>query len=326
MATKATVEEFVPKALGYDAEEIGTIGTLMGFPDATIEEHQSRLKAMVPPEWKAERYIHRLWAGRHDFDRFDLARQTRHNILMPGPTGAGKTTAAIAYAALNRMPYTSVEFDGGFVFADVIGATKWGLDGKPYFMFGDLSLIVLYGGLADLSDCNLAPPKFMSPTFPMLDQRQILPIKEAGVVLKKHPNCLVCGSYNPDYKGTSQLNEAFINRFGLPVKWGYDDGVEEALIGSRSPTLLTQVRRLRAHEDIRTDIGTNVMEEFITFAQHPMGDLAIAIEAMTYRFPDDEQEIVYRAMEANQYAIATELGVDVDVVVEEITADEEPAF
>lgn len=336
MATKTTKPEtyatFTPKALGFDPDEIAHIGQLFGFDERTIAEHTERLEAMIPPEWKAERYIHRLIAGNPDFKRFDLARMTRHNIIMPGPTGAGKTTAAIAYAAFHRMPYTSIEFDGGFNFGDVIGATRWGLDGKPYFMYGDLALIALYGGLCDCADCNLAPPKFVSPMFCLLDQRQILPIKEAGTVIKKHPNCLIFGSYNPGYKGTSQLNEAFVNRFAMPMEWGYDDAVEDALIGAHTPTLVQIVRRLRQDDDITTDIGTNVMEEFLTFATHAEGDIDIAIQSMMYRFPGEEQEVVFRSLEAERYSIAAELGLDLgldepdEVYADEATDTDEPAF
>ena len=74
------------------------------------------------------------------------------------------------------------------------------------------------------------------------------------------------------------------------------------------------MRALRAHDDIRTDIGTNVIEEFITFATfddgETRGDVHIAIESATHRFPEEEQEIVARTLEANQYAIASELGID----------------
>jgi hypothetical protein len=170
----------------------------------------------------------------------------------------------------------------------------------------------------------------MSPMFPTLDQRQYLKIKEAGLVIPKHPNTVIFGSYNPGYRGVNLMNEAFINRFGMPMEWGYDDGVEEALIGSRSPTLLKRVRLLRQHEDIRTDIGTNVMEEFILFATHDLGDLSIAIQSMVYHFPPEEQESVYRTLEAEQYTIGSELGVSTEAVEVEFTADEvltdEPAF
>ena len=53
----------------------------------------------------------------------------------------------------------------------------------------------------------------------------------------------------------------------------------------------------------------------------------IAIESATHRFPEEEQEIVARTLEANQYAIASELGIDSDVEVQdERTADEVEAF
>lgn len=307
---------------GFDPDNVQLVGKTIGFSQATIDEHKRMLEAMVPPAWKVDRYIHRTIEGKLDFDRFALARETRHNLLMPGPTGAGKTTAVIAYAGHLGAPYSGIEFDGGFVFADVIGAYQTGEEGMPRFELGHGALVVLYGGIWDWSDCNLAPPKFMSPMFPTMDQRQSLTIKEARLVIPKHKNCFICASYNPGYRGTSQMNEAFLNRFGMPLPWGYSDEVEEAIVGSRSPQLLKVVRGLRLDENMRTDIGTNVMEEFITFATHPMGDIDIAIHAFTNRFPEEEQEQAYRTLEAVRYTIANELGVDDIAFEDEATADE----
>lgn len=316
-----------PDGIGFDPDAARAHGLAFGFTEAQVERHVATLAGMVPPEWKAERYIHRQIEGKMDFERFDLARVTRHNILMPGPTGAGKTTSNVAYAAYHRMAHSGIEFDGGFQFNDVVGWWDTGTGDHPSFELGNGALVLFYGGVWDWSDSNLAPPKFKSPMFTVLDQKQSLTIKEAGLVLPKHPNCLIFASYNPGYIGTSKENEAFLNRFGMPLAWGYDDVVEESLIGSRSPTLLEVVRNLRKDDLIRTDIGTNAMEEFITFATHDEGDIDIAIFCLTNRFPAEEQEVVFRSLEALRYSIGSELGIWEDTVVGESYADEtEPAF
>lgn len=285
-------------------------GSDTGFDLSQVpEQYRAQVEGLIPPEWVAERYINRHIDGVLDFDVFEMARLTRHNVVMPGPTGSGKTTAARAYASFKRLPYVSVEMSGGYDHASVIGTTQAGEDGLPVFKRGELTLGVGFGAVVDIAEVAFAPPRFSASFFGVLDSRQSLFIQEIGERVRKHDACVIFANYNPGYVGTVKMNEAFLNRFALNLPWGYDDAVEEALIGVFSPTLLEVVRKLRDEKTIRSDIGTNVMEEFLLFAQHGLGNIDLAVSLFCNRFSDAERLIVERTLDANKRRIETELGI-----------------
>ncbi len=261
---------------------------------------------MIPPRRIAEGYLHRYVAGVYDFELFDMAKETRHNILMPGPTGAGKTTAARAYAAERGVPFVAVEMQGGFDFATVVGSTRADeKTGLPRFKRGELTLAIQGPSVILIDECNFAPPRFTAAFHGCLDARQSLYVHEIGQRINKHPECVIFAAYNDGYAGVVRLNEAFLNRFAIPVPWGYSDEVEEALVGPYSPRLLTLVRSLRAEPAIHTDIGTNAMEEFITFAS--MSGVELASHLFVNRFPEAERVIVGRAIESLKAVIGREI-------------------
>ena len=70
------------------------------MPAQTAEPKSFQVSlATVPPMELAQRYIHRDIWGHSDFKSFDIARSEGINVLVYGPTGPGKTSAVVAWAA-----------------------------------------------------------------------------------------------------------------------------------------------------------------------------------------------------------------------------------
>ena len=274
------------------------------------DEHRDEVEALIPRESLAEEYIHRTFAGGiGDFELFDAAFTARHNVMMAGPTGSGKTMAARAYASFQRLPFSSTEYNGAMDPASSIGVTvvdpKTGL---PMYRFGEMSLVTMYGGVEMHDECNFMAGRMTAAFHGLLDARQSLYISEIGQRIIKSKNCIVFAAYNPRYHGTNLLNQAFLNKFAYTIDpWGYDAGVEDELIGAYSPTLLNRVRDLRNEEKVKADIGTNVMEEFIQHAQ--VLNVETAIQLFLDRMPFEERAIMNDVLSAEGYAIGNELGV-----------------
>lgn len=285
--------------------------------EAVPAHHREQVEAMIPEPRFEDIYTHRHitspvnGAKYLDFDVFDTAFQEKHNIMLPGPTGSGKTTALRAYAAKLRIPYVSVEFQGGFDFSTVIGSVQVNEEGIPRFVDGEVTLVLRYAGICVLEECNFAPPRFTAAFHGALDARQTLYLPQTGERVRKSENTLIAATYNPGYSGVSMLNEAFRNRFAYTLKWGYDAEVEDLRVGANSETLLEMVRNMRSLEEMEgIDIGTNLMEEFVMMARS--SGIGLAAYAFVNHFDDDVSASVSEALSSNLWNIATELKVDAD--------------
>ena len=291
-------------------------------------EHREQVEAMIPNPVAFEAYTQReLPGGFMDFDYFEAARQLRHNVLLVGPTGAGKTTAGRAYAAWLQRPFASVEFNGAMDPAATIGAMQVSPEtGLPEWRWGELSLATMYGGVVFLDEVNFAPPRFTAAFHGVLDARQTLYVADLGTRVRKHPETLIIGAYNPRYVGTNLLNEAFTNRWALTIDpWGYDAQVEAERIGTYSPTLLRRVREMRQDPAIQGDIGTNAMEEFIHISLNLNIDAAISL--FLAKLAPEDRGIADRVFEAEKVVIADELGADLaDNYDEEAEEAEDPVI
>ncbi len=273
-------------------------------------EYRDELEALIPDPAFADKYINRTFAGGiEDFALFDAAFGSRHNVMMAGPTGAGKTMAGRAYAAARRLPFASVEYNGGMDPQTAIGVTTVNPDnGLPFYKYGEMSLVTMFGGVQFHDEVNNMSGRMTAAYHGLLDARQSLYISELGKRINKSPNCIVFAAYNPRYHGTSMLNQAFLNKFAYTIDpWGYDARVEDELIGAYSPTLLNRVRAFRQEKKIHADIGTNVMEEFIDHAS--VLNLETAIQLFLDRMPTEDRMIMTPVFEAEAHAIGDELGV-----------------
>lgn len=265
----------------------------------------SQRHAFVPDKRYADRYVHRKVNGVEDFKLLDWCMENRRNLLMMGDTGAGKTMFPMAYAAARGIPYYTVPCDvsidptslfGKMMPTDTVGKFEW--------VDGPVTELVVNGGVLNISEINFMPPKIAASLYSLLDHRRSIQLLgKRGEHVVAHDDLLIVADMNPKYRGTMDLNLALANRFGVKVLWGYELAVERMLVYSKS--LLDLVQRIRKETQIRTPIGTNMMEEFEVIA----GTLGVkfATENFVNCFADSEREPVKNMLDAASVNIAAEI-------------------
>jgi MoxR-like ATPase len=275
---------------------------------------RDRVEAMIPDPALAGAYVHRQISGVSDFELFDYATATKKNIILSGPTGSAKTTAFRAYAAARGLPFALVECNAAMDPGLIVGRTTVAGEGEIAFVPGDLTLVVKYGGVGLLDEINMAHPRVASSFHQLLAVTRRMSIPEAGATyragaegLGETQPTLFGAAYNPRYQGTVRLNEALLNRYAIPLRWGYDPAVEGQLV--KSVRLLDMAGSIRGLAEIRTPVSTNALMEFEEHAVE-LG-VELATELFVNRFAEEEQGPVARALEANRDAIMTELSATV---------------
>lgn len=263
---------------------------------------------MVPPAWVADQYVSRTVNKVLDLDLLSYAATQGWNVLFYGPTGAGKSHLVRAWAAQEGLPYGAVPCNGAADSASMFGGHSQDEDGKWHWQDGIVTKLVRHGGVLDLDELNMARPAIMAVLHSLLDKRRsIVLMDNGGEVVKAHDDLLIVASYNPDYAGTFELNEATRNRFELKFPWDYSDDVESVLI-PESDSLRKMVKDLRKQQRegvIDSPVPTNVMMEFIAVAEDIGLDFAVANFVNNFR--DDEQDSVSNVVTLHKDRIADDL-------------------
>lgn len=304
--------------------------------DSSLESRNldPNLRPYVPSKRIAEKYVARQIHGVWDADILTRARESDHNVLLMGDTGSGKTMLGEAYAAHYELLYYSIPNDvsidptayfGKMVPTEEVGRFAW--------EDGPATQLVRTGGVLNISEVNFMLPKIAATLYPLLDHRRYItllghnqeivrahraPEPDGKGGLRKTCWCdlpedecrrhllLVIADMNPNYRGTQELNAAFKNRYGIKVKWDYDEEVEKKLVPSA--TLLSVVKDIRAaKQEVRTPVSTNMMMELLDFAKDPRLGLEFAIANFVNAFPTGEANSVAKLLDLSSTALANDV-------------------
>lgn len=258
----------------------------------------SELKKLIPTNVK-KYYPRRLANGYKDVNFFmDVFKNGRpdgypQNVLLQGPTGAGKTHALKVVCEQLQIPLIRVNMNRSVTVEDFVG--QWIPDENGGFKWQDGVLVRLMkqGGCLVIDEINAGPEAILMLLDSALDFREITLTQKNGEVIHAHKNFWVVACMNPDYRGTVRLNEALKDRFDLNFEYNYNESIEKKLI--KSHNLREAVSKLRGMynsntEELRTPVSTRAM---IQFEQNrEMYGLEIAKECFINKFELEERPAV----------------------------------
>ncbi|WP_134700543.1 MoxR family ATPase [Ammoniphilus sp. YIM 78166] len=159
------------------------------------------------------------------------------NVLLKGPTGAGKTKFAETLSALFNQPMhmvnCSVDLDAESLIGGRFIAYK---DEKQVIEFapGPVIKAMNHGHFLYIDEVNMAKPETLPLINGVLDYRRMVTNPYTGDVVKAKQGFRVIAAINEGYIGTVPLNEALMNRF-IVIEVPYIKGEElKGLIRSNS--------------------------------------------------------------------------------------------
>jgi len=251
-----------------------------------------------------------------------------------------------------RRPVVYIPCNGGITPDVLYGRQVAKSDRTFTFSVGDFVKGIIYGAIIYADEVNFLLPNIASALHGLLDKRRTVVVhdaagsgvcnkcahvngseayeKDAGpgkplftcescgvdnftdTVFTAHEETMVIAAYNPNYRGTKKLNEAFLNRFAIKIPFPYDQGVEKQLLYSeRLIEVANQLRASYNDGEISTPVSTNMLIEFERFALDPDLGYGFAVENFLSAFDDSDRQSVSNVFVNNTAAIQSELLDDV---------------
>ena len=203
---------------------------------------------------------------------FAFAFNNTMDTMTQGGTGCGKTMSIKEFAFLTGLPLYRVNGRDGMDFADLVGYMTGTEDSGTTFVDGQLTRAMKYGGIFYLDECNFIKPSVAAGMNQVLDERT-LDNPMTGEVIRAHPDFRVVASMNPNYAGTTRMNQATRGRFDLCMDYNYLPAALEAqVIQEQSGTInqeaadelvkfCTDLRKMNANDQFAepTDVGTRTL-------------------------------------------------------------------
>jgi len=236
---------------------------------ALLADIASEAAQMIPDQSVLDQYIPRKIHELTDLEILQKCWEYNHsgaqamNVLLIGDAGAGKNHLAEALGAWARMPVWSISLNGGSTVEDIVGQPLF-MGGTTVWVDGVLTYAMRHGGIVVLDEVNACPHEITFVLHQILDHRRSVTLVQKGrEVVRAHPNFMIIGTMNPDYRGTKPLNEAFRDRFHLPLEIEYDDKVEKKLgLDAKIRELAGKLRKMFRAGELDAPCSTRLLLDY----------------------------------------------------------------
>lgn len=252
--------------------------------------------------------------GKTEVEVFDFARDRQRVVALDGHAGTGKTSSARHYSALRSLPFLRVETHQSLSTAETQGKFVPDGHGGLRWVYSPLARAIQEPSVILLNEFTRTSQKNATLFLGLLEERQLVIDSHQGEIIKVHPECLFVVDYNSGYRGTVQLDQALIDRFGIKVKFTWSEEAERVRIPSASLREFAHALRKGAEleDKFSTPITTRLLLNFVEQAQGL--SLQFAIESFLNAFPAEEQDAIKLLLAVYSNNIATELSVSLDGV------------
>jgi nitric oxide reductase NorQ protein len=219
----------------------------------------------------------------------------------------------LAWASARGYRYYNVSSNIGLEPSHLFGAwTPTEQAGVFKWQDGPVTELVRNGGVLLLNEIDFMPERISTVLFGLLDdRREIQLLENGGEVIKAHPDLLVVGDHNPNYRGSRPMNQAWKDRFAHKWEFDYDKAIERKLI--KNEALLEVANKLRASAEkgeLDTPVSTRGLVAFVKNVENLGLDYAVA--SYINGFLDDEREAVKLVMDTAKANIGAGFGVTVE--------------
>lgn len=253
-------------------------------------------------------YVPRTFNGLTEERIYDHAITNRKNVSIQGHAGTGKTTSLMTYSAKKGLEFGSMSCNAGVEPSQFFGRLVPDTDGKLVWRDGLFTHFFRNGGVLVIDEADFLPQKIASVLHGALDDRRLLTLLDhEGEVIKAHPDLLIAMCWNGNgYKGTSKMNQAFADRFGVKLTFDYDTEIEKKFIPSA--TLLDLAKSMRADSIAgiyETPVSTRLLKQFVDLAQNLSYEFAV--DNFVNNFQDDEKSSVKLLLDSQRYNLEQEL-------------------
>ena len=320
VGSTTTVEE--PTVVEVEPEVVEPVVEVSYTPPTVEEEGVHALTTTTPTSSHdtvltvpdVQPYFGRTFDGLSEQEVYDYARKTQQNVLLTGEAGTGKTSSARNYAAVNKLPFVTIECtqqidqsvtQGRFIPTGVGNATQW--------KYSQLATAIQQPAVVLLNELTRMTPKAASLFLRLLQERELL-IEPLNEVIKVHPDCVFIADQNTGfgYTGTSKQDAALVDRFNVKLEFRYDTAIEAKFI--KSPGLLEFASNIREASEMNDEfsipLSTRVLQNFQ--AQATSLNFAFAVHGLLANFPksDGERDAIKMRLDAEIDRIASDLGLE----------------
>jgi len=243
-----------------------------GIAKKDASAYPADIQALIPTVAKG--YVEQGIVG-SELEFMAFCHKMKSALLTQGGTGCGKTMAIYEFGRLISQPICRIVGGVGVEWDDLQGMllvrTTPSGGTETHFVDGQLTKAMRHGCILYIDEINFIKPAVLSQLNDVLDAGHMV-INQKGSasgaeVLHAHPDFRIIASMNPNYAGTSPLNNATRSRFTHTLDFDY----------------LGRDLEIQVIQEQSSNFNVDAATEIVQFARN----VRKANESMTFSEPTD---------------------------------------